>query len=142
MLEGLQDRLRSGVWCIRISGLENETPSNQEVPTCAKALLLKRKSNLHCFGATSCPATPLLYLYSGLCFVSTVLDCLLFTRLRYLAVVTQAASVFGLSLEFGTHRRREAQNNQCSGARIQSFAMCGQSADKYFTPPLRYPYTA
>ena len=40
LLEGLQERLRSGVWYIRISGLKNVTPSNYVVPPCAKALLL------------------------------------------------------------------------------------------------------
>jgi hypothetical protein len=56
MLEVLQDRLRSGVWCIRVSGLENETPSKHVVPPCTKAVLLRRRPSLHCYGAITCLA--------------------------------------------------------------------------------------
>jgi len=86
MLEGLQDRLSSGVWYIPVSGLENKTPLNQVVPPCGKGVMLKRKPILHCIGTARCSAAPLLYLYSGVLFVSTAFDCFHFTGLRYLAV--------------------------------------------------------
>ena len=57
-------------------------------------------------------------------------------------MVIHAAVAFGLPLEFGTHRRGETHNNQCTCVLIHSFAVCDQGADIAFIPPHRYPHNA